>query len=372
MRENKEKKWLNALIQKGTITDKLSGLTILGQSARDDEEGAKAVKQLISMMKRTDRRISGMAMQNLLQLFQVNLLPKNKELSVDDPKDAMIKELYASFIRAVSEKAKDTVLNSKNHAIKTLSEMAIMPEQRLSVLSELVNKLGDNVKSAASLTSHLIIILSKRRPAIKLLIVEEIERLVYRPNISQRAQFYGIVALNGFTLDPAKDASVANQMLKLYFSLFDDIFKRNEARHAAKLEESKKKKKNRWSQTKEHGKRGRKGKLLQKKKEMLDEAESTEQRLLFAVLSGIGRVMNIAGAENAAKFESHLNSLFRASHSHSFASSLRAMLLLHRLLSVQGILPDRYYNALYEKLSDPEMLVEKSQHPLFWVWYSNL
>ena len=220
----KDKQWVETLLQKGTITDKISGLTLLGQTAKNDPEGVKAIQTLISMMKRTDRRISGMAMRSLLQLFQTTLLPRDKELSESDPKNIPIKDLYTSFIREVVERAKDNVLHAKEYAIKTLSEMVLIPEQRKTTLPELINKLGDQVRSAAALTSHVTIVLSKRRPQLRLQILEEIERLMYRPNISQRAQFYGIVVLNGFNLNPEHDSDLADRMLKLYFSLFTDIF----------------------------------------------------------------------------------------------------------------------------------------------------
>ncbi|CAF4413685.1 unnamed protein product, partial [Adineta steineri] len=50
----------------------------------------------------------------------------------------------------------------------------------------------------------------------------------------------------------------------------------------------------------------------------------------------------------------HLNDLFRIVHSTNFKTSVRALQLLFRLSEQRSEIDDRYYNALYKKLSEPE------------------
>lgn len=50
-------------------------------------------------------------------------------------------------------------------------------------------------------------------------VLVEIERLVSRANINQRAQYYGFCCINQFVLKK-QDTEVANRLLLIYFSFF--------------------------------------------------------------------------------------------------------------------------------------------------------
>jgi len=58
-----------------------------------------------------------------------------------------------------------------------------------------INKLGDPVRSVAAKATYQIGLLLEKHPAMKAVVLDEIERLLYRPNIAAKAQYYGICCL---------------------------------------------------------------------------------------------------------------------------------------------------------------------------------
>ena len=55
----------------------------------------------------------------------------------------------------------------------------------------LINKLGDPVRAVASKAIHLISQLLEAHSAMTPIVLEEIEQLLYRPNVNAKAQYYG-------------------------------------------------------------------------------------------------------------------------------------------------------------------------------------
>lgn len=104
-----------------------------------------------------------------------------------------------------------------------------------ALLSALVNKLGDGEAAVAAKASQLLLRLLTAHPNMKPVVVAEVERLVYRyrnllpsslttgpldrPNISQRAQFYGVCTLSQVML-AAAEVKLAATLLRVYFALF--------------------------------------------------------------------------------------------------------------------------------------------------------
>ncbi|KAA6362180.1 MAG: putative CCAAT/enhancer-binding protein, partial [Streblomastix strix] len=103
--------------------------------------------------------------------------------------------------------------------------------------------------------------------------------------------------------------------------------------------------------------------VKQKEKEIAPTHEQVlENKLLTAVISGVSKVYSIAKV-TSAQFEKHLDSLYRAAHSNSLATSLRALMLLEKILYPQGPLPDRYYTSMYDLLYSQSIMSETNTHP---------
>ena len=97
----------------------------------------------------------------------------------------------------------------------------------ISYFSRLVNKLGDPVRAVASKAIHLIGQLLENHPAMTPIVMEEIEHLLYRPNVTYKAQYYGICCLTQFLLDESRP-EMANRLIKVYFSFFKASVKKGE------------------------------------------------------------------------------------------------------------------------------------------------
>ena len=83
----------------------------------------------------------------------------------------------------------------------------------------LINKLGDPEYKVASRIIYDVKNYLVKCPKMKMDVLLEIERLVSRPNINERAQYYGFCCMNQFVLK-RHDNEVANRLLLIYFSFF--------------------------------------------------------------------------------------------------------------------------------------------------------
>jgi ribosome biogenesis protein MAK21 len=82
-----------------------------------------------------------------------------------------------------------------------------------------VNKLGDPAKKMGSRALYYLQQLLEEHPRMKKVVVEEVERLLFRNNISKRAQYYGICFLNVIKLD-GEHASLGHKLITVYLAFF--------------------------------------------------------------------------------------------------------------------------------------------------------
>ena len=61
------------------------------------------------------------------------------------------------------------------------------------------------------------------------------------------------------------------------------------------------------------------------------------------------------------RFEKHLDTLFRVTHSSNFNTSIQALMLIEQLTGSQQSMADRFYRTLYESLLDPRLLTSSKQ-----------
>ena len=110
--------------------------------------------------------------------------------------EAKLKEAYASFLDALDLVAKDTLEKSKVQAMTAFLDLLVAnPEQEQTLLARLVNKLGDPSRGVAAKATYQLGKLLEAHPAMRQVVLQEIEQLLYRSNVSPRAQYYGICCL---------------------------------------------------------------------------------------------------------------------------------------------------------------------------------
>lgn len=173
------------------------------------------------MAEKKNRKESEVAIDALKELFLLNLLP-NFELEYLSP-DAeklkkaylhdRVKHKYSEFLQILTRKTYDTVENSKKNAIRILGELAMTKvEARQTIISAIVNKLGDPIQAVPTMTIlTLNNIYKRRRDALKI-IVGELNKFLFRKNLSIKAKFYGIVMLNALKLRSGEQDIVSEAM----------------------------------------------------------------------------------------------------------------------------------------------------------------
>ncbi|XP_019631116.1 PREDICTED: CCAAT/enhancer-binding protein zeta-like [Branchiostoma belcheri] len=322
--------WLKTVATAGTLADRVAGLTVLIQDA--PLHNLASLDTLVSMAKKKMRREATQAVDTLKELWLSDLLPDRKLKTFEQhPLSVLpeitggnqegrrrrlimwyyedrVKQLYAEFISAIQTLAHDTVETNKSKALGTVLELlSNKPEQEKVLLELLVNKVGDPDYKIASKAAHLLGKLVTIHPNMRLVVVREVERLLYRPNVSDKAQYYSMCFLNQLVLDH-DSSELANKLVTIYFSFF---------------------------------------KVYVQKKEK-------DTKMLSALLTGVNRAFPYANVKDE-KVDTQINELFKVVHAVNFNISVQALMLLYQVMDSRQAVSDRYYTALYRKLSDPEL-----------------
>ncbi|XDV41644.1 hypothetical protein PO909_010465 [Leuciscus waleckii] len=325
--------WMKSVVSTGTLTDRMAAMTVLIQDA--PIHGLQHIESLVSQVKKKGSRRQGlMALDTLKELLLSDLLPNNRKLwtfsqhpfdqleeKASGNRDARDRRLIlwyfehqlkfqvSEFVVALDAMAHDTVQTTKMRSLATAYELLCnQPEQEKALLVQVVNKLGDPEYKIACKASHLLETVIHKHPNMKMVVCCEVERLMFRSNISAKAQYYAACFLNQVILSH-EEADLAARLITIYFTFFN---------------------------------------VCVKKKDI-------ESKMLSALLTGVNRAYPYAksGDENVCK---QLDTLFKVVHIVRFNTAVQALMLLFQVMNSQQTISDRYYVALYRKLLDPGLL----------------
>ncbi|KAK3516937.1 hypothetical protein QTP70_028227 [Hemibagrus guttatus] len=341
--------WMKSVVSTGTLADRMAAMTVLIQDA--PVHCLEHIESLIVMMKKKGSRRQGlMALDTLKELLLSDLLPENRKLRAfsqrpfdqleerasgnRDVRDRrlvlwyfehLLKLQLTEFVTALDTLAHDTVLATKMKALTTAHELLCnRPEQEKALLMQVVNKLGDPEYKIASKASYLLETLLHKHPLMKSVVCVEVERLMFRPNISAKAQYYAACFLNQVMLSH-DEAELATKLITIYFSFF---------------------------------------RLCVKKKDV-------ESKMLGALLSGVNRAYPYTKSGDETVRE-QLDTLFKVVHIVKFSTAVQALMLLFQVMDSQQSVSDRYYVALYKKLLDPGLSVSSRQSMFLNLLYKSL
>lgn len=316
--------WMKTVVSSGVLADRMAAMTVLVQDAPVHSlDHVEALVTLVS--KKGGRRTGLMALDTLRDLLLSDLLPDSRKLRPfaqhafqhleeraggnRDARDRRLllwyfedrlKALVARFVEALSATSRDTVAAVRTKALSSAYRLLLeRPEQERALLGQVVNKLGDPAYKMAAKASHLLQLLLRRHPNMKAAVCEEVQRLVFRPNVAAKARYYAVCFLNQVVLSH-QEAGLAARLLTLYFSLFQTCIRTG----------------------------------------------SVESKMLSALLSGVNRAYPYAGAGDQ-KVREQLETLFRVVHLARFSTAVQALMLLFQVLDSQQSLSDRFYVALY-------------------------
>lgn len=103
--------------------------------------------------------------------------------------EAKLKECYKQFLSNLVDVSKDTIDKTRMKVMSIFLDLLVnSPEQEQELLSKLVNKLGDPTRSVAAKAIHMLGKLLEAHPAMTSVVLEEIEHLLFRPNVNAKAQ----------------------------------------------------------------------------------------------------------------------------------------------------------------------------------------
>ncbi|KAF8431689.1 CBF/Mak21 family-domain-containing protein [Boletus edulis BED1] len=355
--------FLQKILQSGTLSDRLSALTLLVQSS--PLHNTKALDALRSLAERgkgsggrgeslkalrciVDWWVGGGAPDRKLKYFRDQPLTNR---NIDDEQliawyfEDWLKKYLFSILQILENLAADPLPYVRTQALSLISNLLLnKPEQEHNLLKLLVNKLGDGEKQICSRASYHILQVLQMHPLMKTVVIRELTPLIFAPvsaptsasggknMANEHARYYAAITLNQIFLQP-RDTDVALQLIDVYFRMFEDLL--NEGKVAEDEEDA-------------HGK------------------------LISAILTGVNRALPFAKLDATAEsFHKHTDTLFHITHTSTFNISLQSLVLIQHLSSSLASRPgsssrsrsivDRYYSALYSSLHDARLTSSSKQ-----------
>ena len=227
-----------------------------------------------------------------------------------------LKGWYAKFLQQLDDVAKDQMTETKIKAMRIFLDLLMSnPEQEQGLLERLVNKLGDPVRSIASKAMYQLKVLLEEHSAMKGVVMAEVERLLYRPNVSAKTQYYGICFLSQMLLGNAGESALADRLIRIYLGFFKACVKKGEI----------------------------------------------DSKLMSALLTGVNRAFPYCDKVDTASLEGDLKVMFRVVHLSGFNVAVQALMLIHQIMDRGEAATDRFYSALYRKIIDPELATSTKQ-----------
>lgn len=305
-------KWLRTALQRGTTSDKIAASVVMVQD--NPKYNLGRLTSLVSQVRGAKHNQCGMIIASLKELFLADLLhPKFRllkleerdldKLNVGGESDPIVKtnpsrnrllahwyfedqlrQQYECFVSNLSSVASDTVDTNREKAISAMTDLLIgNAEQEHRLLELLVNKIGDPQSKVASKAVFCINKLLYEHSNMKLVVLRDVEKLLFRKNVSQRAQYYAICLLTQFALDKNDDA-IAVTLIEVYFAFFKACLKKGEP----------------------------------------------DSRMMAAILMGVNRAYPFAKVDSKVLNE-HIDAVYKVVHLGSFNVSLNALNLLFQV-----------------------------------------
>ncbi|KAJ3560839.1 hypothetical protein NPX13_g9170 [Xylaria arbuscula] len=391
------RKFMSTIMSSGTMSDKVSALTLAIQ-----ESPAHNIKAFENLMGLGAKRSRGTALAALAALVDLlgpgMILPSDRRLRTFTSQLGLIgtlqkhntkswstgqalpgkitkahlilwyfedwlKDAYFKMIQSLEVWCDDEVEYARTKAAdQVFALLRDKPEQESNLLRLLVNKLGDRDRKIASRASYLLLQLLTTHPRMKQVVVRSIEQdVIFRPGQNHRAKYYAVNTLNQ-TILSTKEPELADSLLKIYFGMFLSLLKSGELGHLdTALDGSKPEKKQKKGNNRRRPRPPTDAEEKEKEaaKAGAGETEAAE-KLVSAILTGVNRAVPFSQADQST-LESHLDTLFRITHSSNFNTSIQALMLIQQLSATRQLATDRYYRTLYESLLDPRLITSSKQ-----------
>lgn len=251
-------KFLSTIMSSGTLSDKVSALTLAIQES--PVHNIRAFEALLGLASKKGRAQAIGAIGALVDLLGPgSLLPPDRRLrffknqpgllealhrnGIWSPGEPLpgdvteahliawvyedwLKENYFKLIQLLEAWCSDAIEYSRMKAVDFVyGLLKEKPEQESNLLKLLVNKLGDRDRKIASRASYLLLQLQISHPGMKPIIIRAIEQdILLHPAQDIRIKYCAVNTLNQTILN-SKEPAVAESLLRIYFDLFVTLLK---------------------------------------------------------------------------------------------------------------------------------------------------
>ncbi|KAF4526624.1 hypothetical protein B566_EDAN015393 [Ephemera danica] len=327
--------WMQTVMAKGTTADKIAAHTVQVQDS--PVHCLSILQNLIGMVKVGKKNECNLALDTLHELFISDLLIPGEKLRTFESRplsqlsrlsstsrkmcllvwwfESRLKELYITYVRALDTLAREAVDSNKGKVIAiTCTLLSENPEQEQLLLRQAVNKLGDPQQKVASKTMYCLTKVLEKHPNMQCVILDEVEKMLFRTNVAHKAQYYAICFLSQFKLHE-ESAELATNMIRVYFCFFKACIKKGDI----------------------------------------------DSRMLSVLLMGVNRAFPYAKNTLGDDLAQHIDTLHRLVHISPFNVSLHTLCLLLQVSEASCALGDRFYCSLYKKILDPHLLTTSHQ-----------
>lgn len=222
------------------------------------------------------------------------------------------------FLRNVQSAIQGGQEANKKQAIICASKLlSYAPEKEQMLLSMLVNKLGDPSKMIASKALHHLTEVSFKHPAMCGVIANETEKFLFRNNITEHAQHFAMCFLS--QLAPHGNVDVCTKLVNICLSFFKVVV--NKGLINSKIMQAI---------------------LLCLKHSITDVVEANKSK---------------PGSDSGLMSKDTQDTIYRLVHFANIKVSLQTLALILQMITAMGAehQHNRFYNALYKKLFDPEL-----------------
>ncbi|BFF97329.1 uncharacterized protein DMAD_05765 [Drosophila madeirensis] len=330
-------RWLQTALHKGTAKDRANSGALLVTS--NPLGNLEALSTLISFCK-ISNKASNDVIAVLTDLWQEVLLPPNrkllsihtrgadwKKLRKDDTLreqqqrriysywyfENELKDQYHEFLKNVMQGLQTGQEHNKNASIVAAARLlAYAPEKEQMLLTMLVNKLGDPIAKIASKALHHLSDVAQRHPNMCGVIVAEAEKLLFRNNISERAQHFALCFLS--SIAPSGRPEVCTKLVNICFALFKVLVQKGAVNNR------------------------------------------TMQAILRCLQKAIAEAQPAKGSNGEILNKEMQDTIYRLVHLADIRVSVQTLGLLLQLVTVKTEKSDRFYNALYVKLLDLNLI----------------
>ncbi|CCF32538.1 CBF/Mak21 family protein [Colletotrichum higginsianum] len=367
------RKFLSTIMSSGTLSDKVSALTLAIQES--PLHNVKAFESLLGLAAKRSRAQAIGALGALVDLLGPGLvLPPNRRLRTFQTQPGLIGTLQRSPVRSwnssqplpgrlteahlVQWAYEDWLKTSYFRVIQLLEVwcndeieysrtrsldfvyglLKDKPEQETNLLRLLVNKLGDKDRKIASRVSYLLLQLQNTHPGMKQVVIKGIEQeVLLRPGQTFRAKYHATNTLNQ-TILSNREVGTAEALLRIYFDIFVTLLNSSALGKASN--------------------EGQQEQVASGKESSV--TTETADKLVTAVLTGINRAVPFVAAHDPI-LETQMDTLFRIAHSTNFNTSIQALILIQQISVSRQLESDRFYRTLYESLLDPRLANSSKQ-----------